>query len=122
MMIKLEFQVCSYNISKELNKYQLTHEPCFFWFKDNDKSDPKLISNKSKYAKHIDKICPAYSVAELGVLLLNIVPAYTVYVSPVEFQIFNGQDEFGTSEAGTEAELRARMLLRAIMGKNVDQK
>lgn len=122
MMIKLEFQVCSYNISKELNKYQLTLEPCFFWFKDNDESDPKLISNKSKYAKHIDKICPAYSVAELGVLLLNIVPAYTVYISPVEFQIFNGQDEFGTSEAGTEAELRARMLLRAIMGKNVDQK
>ncbi len=53
---------------------------------------------------------PTKTVAELGELLLDIVPEYSVYIYCGDYKVFNGNDEFGSSEA----DLRAWMLLRAI--------
>ena len=73
-----------------------------------------MITYDSEFVLEKDKIYPAYTVAELGEMLLNIVHEYSVYIFPKEFKLFNGNDEFGSSEARTEADLRAWMLLRAM--------
>lgn len=113
-MKKFENQVCSYPLSQELSKFQIEIEPCFYWFRTRKTSKPILITYDSEFVFEKDKIYPAYSVAELGELLLNIVHKYSVYIYPKQYNIFNGNDEFGSCEATTEADLRAWMLLRAM--------
>ncbi len=113
-MKKFENQVCSYALSKELSNYPIEIEPCFYWFRTKKTSKPILVNYDSEFVFEKDKICPAYTVAELGELLLEIVPEYSVYICCEDYKVFNGNDEFGSSEALTEADLRAWMLLRAI--------
>lgn len=125
-MKRLQNQVCSYAISKELSKFQITLKPCFYWYTKNVSSDPILINYKSKFVLEKDKIYSAFTVSELGELLLDIVNDYSVYIFPkfysdsIEYKLYNGNDEFGSCEAGTEAELRARMLLRALTCKHIE--
>ena len=113
-MTKLESQVCSYEFSKELNHYKYDFEPCFYWLTKTPKCKPRLISYKSKFAKEKDKVVPAFTVAELGEVLLQIVESYKVYIFPKDLKFYHGRDEHGTSEASSEADLRAYMLIRAI--------
>jgi hypothetical protein len=113
-MRKFENQVCSYALSKELSNYSIEIEPCFYWFRTRKTSKPILVNYDSEFVLEKDKIYPAYTVAELGELLLKIVHEYSVYIYNKEYKVFNGNDEFGPSEALTEANLRAWMLLRAI--------
>lgn len=113
-MKKFENQVCSYPLSQELSKFQIEIESCFYWFRTRKTSKPILITYDSEFVLEKDKIYPAYTVAELGELLLNIVHKYSVYIYPKQYNIFNGNDEFGSCEASSEADLRAWMLLRAI--------
>ena len=72
------------------------------------------MSDDSEFVFEKDKICPTYTVGELGELLLDIVPEYSVRVNNKEYMVFEGDDQFGTSDGLTEADLRAWMLLRAI--------
>jgi hypothetical protein len=113
-MRKFENQVCSYALSKELSNYSIEIEPCFYWFRTRKTSKPILVNHDSEFVFEKDKICPAYTVGELGELLLDIVPEYSVRVNNKEYMAFEGDDQFGTSHGLTEADLRAWMLLRAI--------
>jgi hypothetical protein len=113
-MKKFESQVCSYEFSKELNQYNYDFEPWFYWLTKTSKSKPRLINYKSKFAKEKDKVVPAFTVAELGEVLLQIVDSYKVYIFPKDLKFYHGRDEYGTCEASSEADLRAYMLIRAI--------
>jgi hypothetical protein len=113
-MKKFENEVCSYALSIELNYYGIKIEPCFYWFKEFDEKDPVLIDYRSDLLYTSTKIIPAYTVGELGELLLEVVFKYSVYIYPKQYKLFNGRDDFGTCEAMSEADLRAYMLIRAI--------
>ncbi len=113
-MKKLESQVCSFEQGFYLGIYEFNIEPCFYWRKRYLDSKPELISYKANHDPEEFGIFPAYTVAELGEILLMLVEQYTVYVFPKDLKLFNGRDEFGTMEAMSEAELRAEMLIRAI--------
>ena len=113
-MKKFENEVCSYDWSIELENYRIKIEPCFYWFKEFDDEDPVLIDYRSDLLYSSTKIIPAYTVGELGELLLEIVSKYSVYIYPKQYKLFNGRDDFGTCEAMSEADLRAYMLIRAI--------
>ena len=86
----------------------------FYWLTQTPKSKPRLINYKSKFAKEKDKVVPAFTVAELGEVLLQIVESYKVYIFPKNLKFYHGRDEHGTCEASSEADLRAYMLIRAI--------
>lgn len=118
-MKKLENQVCPFEQSFELCFYKFNVEPCFYWYLKNDKSKPVLVTYKSKHVLKTNSVYPAYTVAEMGEILLLLIDKYSVYIFPKEHMLFNGRDEFGTCEAMSEAELRAEMLLRALRCKKI---
>ncbi len=106
-MKKLESQVCSFEQSFYLGIYEFNIEPCFYWRKRNFDSKPELITYKANHDPEEFVIFPAYTVAELGEILLMLVEKYTVYIFPKGLKLYNGRDEYGTMEAISEAELRA---------------
>jgi hypothetical protein len=118
-MKKLESQVCSFTYSFPLNFYKLDIEPCFYWRVKDITCKPVLISNRSKHNLDRFSYFPAYTVAELGEILLQMVENYTVYIYPKDLKFYHGRDQFGTMEASSEADLRAHMLIRALRCNNV---
>lgn len=119
-MKKLESQVCSFEQSFYLGIYEFNIEPCFYWRKKYLDSKPELVSYKANLDPEEYAIFPAYTVAELGEILFQLVDEYSVYIFPKESMCFNGDDEFGTMEGTSEAELRAKMLIRAL--RHIDVK
>lgn len=113
-MKKLEKQVCNIAYSKEICKHSINLKPCYYWVQKEESSKPILVNYKSKLVSQNDLVYPAFTVAELGELLLSRVADYSVYIFPVEFNLFNGRDDHGTAEAFSEADLRAKMLIRAL--------
>lgn len=113
-MKRLENQVCSLVLSKEICKHPINLKPCFFWVQKTQTSQPILVSHKSKLLLKNLNVYPAFTVAELGELLLSFVAEYSVYIFPEECKLFNGRDEHGSAEAFSEADLRAKMLIRAL--------
>lgn len=119
-MKKIESQVCSFEQSSYLGIYEFNIDPCFYWRMRELDSKPELISYRANHDPEEFAIFPAYTVAELGEILLMLVEKYTVYIFPKDLKFYHGRDEFGTMEATSEAELRAEMLIRAL--RHIDVK
>ena len=113
--MKLEEQVCNAELAKELKELGVNQESKFYWEHGEDAPKPYLITDESELeleeGYNVEN-SSAFTVAELGVLLLEKVEKYSVYVFPEK--LWNGRDENGTAEASNEADLRAIMLIRAL--------
>ncbi|AOR28941.1 hypothetical protein FORMB_19110 [Formosa sp. Hel1_33_131] len=113
--MKLEEQVCNAEFAKELKELGVKQESKFYWEHGEDAPEPYLITDESELqledGYNVEN-SSAFTVAELGVLLLEKVEKYSVYVFPEN--LWNGRDENGTAEGSNEANLRAIMLIRAL--------
>ncbi|HET8839308.1 MAG TPA: hypothetical protein VFM82_09990 [Flavobacteriaceae bacterium] len=116
MDLKLRKQVCSFELSKKLEELGVKQDSFFYWnYMEDKKSKPDLITHQSDLVLEDGfnvRNYSAFTVAELGELLLKEIYKYSVYLYPEN--LFNGRDENGTSEAETEADLRALMLIRSL--------
>ncbi len=110
--MKLENQVCNIEQSKKLKEFGITAEPLFWHTVSIDPITPKDIIQKWQHS-HFD-VCekyPAYTVAELALLLPNN-QGYNSRLSVPSFEWVceDGFENFQT-EGETEAECRANMLI-----------
>ena len=113
--MELKDQVCNAELAKTLKTLGIEQKSKFYWECGEDYSEPFLITDESEIelreGYNVEN-CSAFTVAELGVLLLKKIETYSVYLFPDN--LWNGRDENGTAEARNEADLRALMLIRAI--------
>lgn len=112
-------QVCSIELSIELEKLGVEQISYFYWEIQKGVSRPYIVTHDKEIILsngHERRNYSAFTCAELGELLLEEVEKYSVYLFPDN--LFNGIDDNGTAEADTEANLRAKMLIRAIQLKS----
>lgn len=70
--MKLQDQVCSLELSKQLKNLGFKQESLFWWFESNDKNDTLLCFDAklpNEYSYDFEKSCSAYTSAELGEML-----------------------------------------------------
>ena len=111
----LRKQVCSLELSIELERLGVEQQSYFYWDAGEDVQEPHLITHHSDLVLedgYNQRNYSAFTCSELGELLLKKVEKYSVYLFPEN--LFNGRDENGTCEATSEANLRALMLIRAL--------
>lgn len=119
--MKLENQVCSLELSKELKELGVKQESAFYWLPKTLGRSPEycgiVLYEPSKNEKNSKSFVAAFTCSELG-LLLNQSGKKWIYKSSekcVHFRIKTGWSfELIKFSAETEADMRAKMLIHLI--------
>ena len=128
--MKLEDQVCTPEQSRRLSMLNIAasgqNEPYFYWVEFETSNEPELLNKWALQANeaHIYELRPAFTVAELGVLLRghltdqdgkprNIDLWYDDFVDlyMLKHVTFDGFENIGSGEFKTEAQARAEALI-----------
>lgn len=109
--MKLEDQVCSLELSKQLKELGFEQESLFWWVAGIVYPTKRLdwhLEDDKEYAMKWEKQCSAYTVAELGEIYPD---RYLVIKKGSRFQAREAGKIIPIASAKTEANARAKMLI-----------
>jgi len=128
--MKLQDQVCSFELAKKLKELGVKQGSLFYWYTDglNFQVDIKTdyIRGVYGYSGKQDEMYPTFTVAELGEMLPNFCSSYQMPEPHTSSSIslwYCGAKETELSQvAETEADARAKMLIYLIENNLMEAK